>query len=136
MRHLEKLKKIFTCCGKECNSSTNGEALNHLLELAEAGELGGTSGNIATCTVTIGSSYYKTDVYQNNFETGNGSLYGGWTLDSVTGSSDFYNCSDLSITTDNENVTADIGSDGSLTIKDETMGVIAGQVVTVTIKWS
>lgn len=45
MRHIEKLKKIFTCCGKECDSSTNGEALDHLLELAEAGELGSSGGS-------------------------------------------------------------------------------------------
>ena len=40
MRHIEKLKKIFTCCGKECSAETNGAALDELLTLAENGELG------------------------------------------------------------------------------------------------
>lgn len=43
MRHIEKLKKIFTCCGKECSADTNGAALDELLTLAENGELGGGS---------------------------------------------------------------------------------------------
>jgi hypothetical protein len=41
MRHIEKLKKIFTCCGKECSADTNGQALDQLVTLAENGELGG-----------------------------------------------------------------------------------------------
>lgn len=44
MRHIEKLKKIFTCCGKECSADTNGAALDELLTLAENGELGGGGG--------------------------------------------------------------------------------------------
>lgn len=41
MRHIEKLKKIFSCCGKTCVKNTNGKALDELLTLAENGELGG-----------------------------------------------------------------------------------------------
>lgn len=41
-RNINKLKKIFESCGKNCDSDTNGEALDHLLELAENGELMGT----------------------------------------------------------------------------------------------
>lgn len=39
MRHIEKLKKIFSCCGKDCSKNTNGEALNELVTMAENGEL-------------------------------------------------------------------------------------------------
>lgn len=45
MRHIEKLKKIFSCCGKTCVKNTNGEALDELLTLAENGELGGGGGS-------------------------------------------------------------------------------------------
>ena len=43
MRHIEKLKKIISACGKECSKNTNGEALNELLNMAENGEIGGES---------------------------------------------------------------------------------------------
>lgn len=45
-RHIEKLKKIFTCCGKTCSADTNGKALDELVTLAENGELGGGSANL------------------------------------------------------------------------------------------
>lgn len=45
MRHIEKLKKIFSCCGKTCVKNTNGKALDELLTLAENGELGGGGGS-------------------------------------------------------------------------------------------
>lgn len=41
MRHIEKLKKIFAACDKECSADTNGQALDELVTLAENGELGG-----------------------------------------------------------------------------------------------
>lgn len=41
-RNITKLKKIFECCGRCCNSSTNGEVIDHLLELAENGKLDST----------------------------------------------------------------------------------------------
>lgn len=45
MRHIEKFKKIFACCGKECTANTNGQALDQLVTLAENGELGSGGGS-------------------------------------------------------------------------------------------
>lgn len=50
MRHIEKLKKIFAACGKECSADTNGAALDELLTLAENGELGGGGGGTIPST--------------------------------------------------------------------------------------
>ena len=51
MRHIEKLKQIFTCCGKSCNSDSNGKAIDNLFTLAKNGELGsGGGGNVIPST--------------------------------------------------------------------------------------
>lgn len=86
MRHIEKLKKIFTCCGKECSADTNGKALDELLTLAENGELGGGgSDNVLKINLTVGSDYYSTDFAPQDLSVLGKSLYGGWIIDSIEG---------------------------------------------------
>ena len=62
MRHIEKFKKIFACCGKECTADTNGQALDQLVTLAENGELGGGSGGASgsSSPITTLKAYYLT----------------------------------------------------------------------------
>jgi hypothetical protein len=61
-RNINKLKKIFSCCGKKCSASTNGEALDELVRMAENGELGGgSSGDYSgvTYNYTLGEQNYE-----------------------------------------------------------------------------
>lgn len=55
-RNITKLKKIFECCGKNCDSDTNGEALDHLVELVENGEIIGCK----TATARLNFSFDET----------------------------------------------------------------------------
>ena len=57
MRTIEKLKKIFTCCGKQCNADTNGKIIDNLLTVAENGELGSGGGSSEDETPEIKKVY-------------------------------------------------------------------------------
>lgn len=94
MRHIEKLKKIFSCCGKTCVKNTNGEALDELLTLAENGELGGGGGggssyaNSLIIKGVVGTGYFSADLesYKIDEFLGNKTeieLYGGWKITDI-----------------------------------------------------
>lgn len=61
-RNINKLKKIFNCCGKSCVKDTNGEAIDDLLELAENGQLGSGGGSANLTTKEIQAQMIRNSV--------------------------------------------------------------------------
>ena len=127
-----RIKDLLKATGYDCPEELQNKTFN------EATSGSGSEANIATCTLTVGTGYYQTTIDKEDFDDGsNDSLYGGWKLNSVSGSSGFFDYKENAEITTNDSRISAIFDGNSLSIKYEpSVSIEEGTIVIVTIKWT